>query len=242
MAEKILQIQSKDYLRRKLLPHKGREWRESWTKETTDKLLVLPIAFIGLVPALIIAYKINKEDNGDIYYKDQRVGRDGEITVNKFRSMKPGSNSTQTSLRYYEQFTNDNDDRLTRIGRIIRQIDIDEFPQVFQILSGELSLVEFRAIEQQAINNLKEIMLDEEFNNWLSKKFIGKQGVYDPSVGRVNNPRSDLERIPFQLDYAENASLLKDIGIYFYINLLILNKIVKKIRRGIKKRTVLETD
>lgn len=241
MTEKPQRILSKDYLRKKILPHKGQEWRESWTKEATDKILILPVALLGLLPASLIPLAIKLEDGGPIFYKDKRVGKNNqEMVVYKFRSMKPGNEATQESLLHYQHLNNGNDDRLTKVGRFIRQIDIDEFPQVFQILLGQLALVEFRLIEQQAIDNLKAEMPTEEFKNWMIKKFIGKQGVYDPSIGRVKNPRFDLERIPFQLDYAENASLLKDMEIYLYINMLILNKIIKKIKKGIKK-TILET-
>lgn len=236
MAEKSQRIPSKDYLRKKLLPHKGQEWRESWTKEVTDKILILPVALLGFLPASMIPLAIKLEDGGPIFYKDKRVGKNGqEIVVYKFRSMKPGNESTQESLLHYQNLNNGNDDRLTKVGKFIRQIDIDEFPQVFQILLGQLALVEFRLIEQQAIDNLEAEMPAKEFKDWLTKKFIGKQGVYDPSVGRVKNPRSDLERIPFQLDYAENASLLKDLEIYLFINALIVNKIAKKIKKRMKK-------
>lgn len=242
MAEKSCQLPSRDYLRKKLLPHKGQEWRESWTKEVTDKLLVLPIALLGLVPASLIPLAIKLDDGGPIFYKDRRVGKNGqEIFVYKFRSMKIGNDATPESLLYYQGFDNDNDSRLTKVGRFIRQIDIDEFPQVIQILLGQLALVEFRAIEQNAIDNLENAMSEPNFKKWLTKKLIGKQGVYDPSIGKINNPRSDLEKIPFQLDYAENASLIKDLEIYMFINMSILKKITKKIKNGIKKKAVLQT-
>ena len=242
MAEIFKQLPSGKYLRKKLLPHKGQEWRKSWTKEVTDKLLVLPIALLGLVPASLIPLAIKLEDGGPVFYKDKRVGKNGKvIIVYKFRSMRQGNDATSQTLLYYQQFTDDNDDRLTKVGRIIRQIDIDEFPQVIQILLGQLALVEFRAIEQNAIDNLEIAMSEPNFKEWLTKKLIGKQGVYDPSIGKINNPRSDLEKISFQLDYAENASLIKDLEIYMFINMSILKKIAKKIKNGIKKKAVLQT-
>jgi len=242
VAEIFKQLPSGKYLRKKLLPHKGREWRESWTKEVTDKLLILPIALLGLVPVSLIPLAIKLEDGGPIFYKDRRVGKNGKvIIVYKFRSMKQGNDATSQTLLHYQQFTDDNDDRLTKVGRFIRQIDIDEFPQVIQILLGQLALVEFRVIEQQAIDNLEAGMTKKEFVDWSTKKFFGKSGVFDPGVGRVNNSRSDLERVPFQLDYAENASLLKDLEIYLFVNIHILKKIAKKIKNGIKKKAVLQT-
>lgn len=227
-------------IRKKLLPHRGEEWRNSWAKDVSDKLLILPIALLGLVPALYVAYKIKKEDGGSIFYIDKRVGKDEtEINVYKFRSMKPGNEATKDSLLHYSNFTNENDPRLTKIGRIIRQIDFDEFPQAIQILLGQLALVEFRAIEQSAIDLLKDQLAADIFTQYIGKKFEGKrQGVFDPSVGKVINTRSDLERIPFQLDYSENAHLDKDLAIYFGISLLILNKISKKIKKRINKKNV----
>lgn len=171
MAEKSRQLPSRDYLRKKLLPHKEQEWRESLTKEVTDKLLVLPIALLGFVPASLISLAIKLEDGGSVFYKDRRVGKDGqEIIVYKFRSMKQGNDATSQSLLYYQRFTDDNDDRLTKVGRFIRQIDIDEYPQVIQILLGQLALVEFRAIEQNAIDNLEIAMSKSSFTEWLTKK------------------------------------------------------------------------
>lgn len=237
MAEKHGRLKE---IRKKLLPHRGEEWRNSWVKDFSDKLLIFPIAFIGLVPALCVAHIIKEEDGGSIFYIDKRVGKGGkEINVYKFRSLKPGNESTKDSLRFYQDFTNENDPRATKIGRLLRQVDFDEYPQAIQILLGQLALVEFRAIEPSAIELLHDQLPKNEFENYIEKKFEGKrQGVFDPSVGKVINTRSDLERIPFQLDYAKNAHLDKDLAIYFGISLLILNKIAKKIKKRINRKKV----
>jgi len=85
---------------------------------------------------LIVAILVKSTSKGPIFYKDKRVGLDKKIFfMYKFRSMKV---NTQDENSWY---TKKNDDRITKIGKFIRETSIDELPQLFNVLNGDMSLV-----------------------------------------------------------------------------------------------------
>ena len=95
------------------------------------------LALAALLPIfLLAAFAISLESGWPVLFKQTRVGMQArEFGMYKFRSMVNGA---QTAGPY---FTNVNDTRITRVGRIIRRCSIDELPQLFNVLTGEMSLV-----------------------------------------------------------------------------------------------------
>lgn len=97
-------------------------------------------SFCGLVlfsPLLaVIAMLVKIDDGGEIFYRQMRVGRGGrEFFIYKFRTMIPAAEKFGPSV------TKNGDPRVTRVGRILRKTKLDEFPQLFNVLKGDMSLV-----------------------------------------------------------------------------------------------------
>ncbi len=102
---------------------------------------------IFLMPALIIGVLIKLDSKGSVLYKSKRIGKNGRLfTFYKFRTMYPGSDELRDEL--IKDFSRDgieiklkNDPRITKIGKILRKASLDEIPQFYNVLKGDMSLV-----------------------------------------------------------------------------------------------------
>lgn len=117
-------------------------------------------ALIFLTPVFaVIAVLIYHEDHGKIFYTSNRVGLNGRIfRIYKFRSMKMNADNLEDTLneneieQYFKEFKIVNDPRITRIGRVLRKTSLDEIPQFFNILKGDMSLIGPRPILKSELN------------------------------------------------------------------------------------------
>ena len=116
-------------------------------KRLLDVTGSLTAMFVFLLPALIIAILIKIDSKGSVLYKSKRVGKNGRIfTFYKFRTMYAGSDELRDEL--IKEYSNDgieiklkNDPRITNIGRFLRKTSMDELPQFYNVLRGDMSLV-----------------------------------------------------------------------------------------------------
>ena len=118
-----------------------------YSKRFADTLTAA-LLLLALMPfLLLVALAIYAEDRGDIFYYQERVGKDGQrFRFYKFRSMVRNADAIKAQLMAQNEATGPifkmkNDPRITRIGRIIRRFSIDELPQLINVLRGEMSLV-----------------------------------------------------------------------------------------------------
>jgi lipopolysaccharide/colanic/teichoic acid biosynthesis glycosyltransferase len=109
-------------------------WYDGWGKRLVDVVLA-GTALVVLSPLLLVtAVAIRLEDRGPVLFRQRRSGRDGaEFTLLKFRSMPVGSASVPSASA--------GSLRITRVGRVIRRTNIDELPQLLNILLGDMSVV-----------------------------------------------------------------------------------------------------
>ncbi|MFZ0394904.1 MAG: sugar transferase [Terracidiphilus sp.] len=116
-------------------------------KHTMDFVLAALFLAIGAVPMLVIAVLIKLDSKGPVFYRSERVGRKGRIfKCTKFRTMIPDADLKLAGLMHLNErngafFKLSNDPRITRVGRFLRKFSIDELPQLFDVLRGELSIV-----------------------------------------------------------------------------------------------------
>lgn len=162
------------------------------------------ICFSWLYLILAIAIKID-DPKGPVLFKQERLGKDGKVYwMYKFRSMKVGAEHTGSGV-----YSNDKDDRITRIGHFLRKTSLDEIPQLFNILKGDMSFVGFRS--PLTYHPWKW----EEYTDEQRKMFTLKPGI--TGWAQVNG-RKTVEwnhRIELNVWYAENVSFLLDIKIFF---------------------------
>ncbi len=182
---------------------------ERKVKRLIDVLVSLT-ALILLAPLLILTSILIKiESRGPIFFRQKRVGRNSKMfTVLKFRSM----------IKDAEKYTGpvwagQNDPRITRIGRIMRKTRIDEFPQLFNVLSGDMSLVGPRPERPYFVEKLKReypyytrrLRVKPGITGWAQVK-----GKYDTTIEAAR------EKLEFDLYYIDNLSLRLDFRIMVY--------------------------
>lgn len=174
------------------------------------RVMDICISLIGLVIAspilLAAAIAIKATDGGPIVYKQQRLTKDGELFwLYKLRSMRVDAEKDGVA----RLSTGIEDDRVTRVGRIIRRFRIDEIPQMVCALTGKMSIVGPRPERPEIAERYKETL--PEFNLRLQVK-AGLTG-YAQVYGKYNTP--PYEKLQMDLMYISHLSIAEDIRILF---------------------------
>jgi exopolysaccharide biosynthesis polyprenyl glycosylphosphotransferase len=116
-------------------------------KRALDLLIIALLAIPATVLTAVVAAAIRLDSPGTVFYGSDRVGRNGQLfTMYKFRSMIAGADQKKEELMTLNEadgplFKIKADPRLTRVGRVIRRLSLDELPQLYNVLRGEMSLV-----------------------------------------------------------------------------------------------------
>lgn len=167
-------------------------------------LCLFALPFVLLV-ALPIAISIKIEDGGPVFYKSRRIGKHfKEFNMLKFRSMKVSA----PDLRNEDgsTFNSKNDDRVTRIGRFIRETSLDELPQFFNVLLGHMSLVGPRAGDVESKDTYEA---DEK------DKLLVRPGITGYTQAYYRNNLGVREKRLYDAWYAHSVSAWLDLKILF---------------------------
>ncbi|MBN9630604.1 MAG: sugar transferase [Actinobacteria bacterium] len=188
----------------------------SITKRRGKRAFDLVFSFFGLLVALpliaVCAVLIKLDSRGPVFFQQTRIGRDGkEFAIHKLRTMRIGAESEVDDLQDQNEgsgplFKIKDDPRVTRIGRLLRKTSIDEFPQLWNVLRGEMSLVGPRPPLPSEVAAYDRASL---------RRLIVKPGM--TGLWQVNG-RSDLtweQGVRLDLVYVENWSLGGDLHIMF---------------------------
>lgn len=179
-------------------------------KRLIDILSGLIGCALTLLLAPLIMLAIRLESPGHPLFKQQRIGRGGHpFTIYKFRSMRRTAEAELATLVDVQTlpepaFKIHNDPRVTRVGHWLRRWSLDELPQFWNILKGEMSLIGPRPEEAQIV---------ALYNDWHRRRLSVKPGLTGPM--QVNG-RGDLplnQRVQLELDYIDNYSLWRDLAI-----------------------------
>jgi lipopolysaccharide/colanic/teichoic acid biosynthesis glycosyltransferase len=190
---------------------------EAILKRSLDMLISF-IALVLLAPVfLIIALAIRIESKGNIFYVSKRAGRGYRIfDFYKFRTMYPGADQRMAEFAHLNQYQDSavarffkikDDPRITRVGRFLRNSSLDELPQLFNVLRGDMSLVGNRPLPLYEAENMT--------TNQLAKRFLAPAGITGLwQVQKRGKPEmSEDERIGLDIDYADKSNLLFDMWI-----------------------------
>jgi len=176
-----------------------------------DKI-VATVALVLLAPVMLaIAAAIKIDSRGPVFFRQKRYGFNNElIEVWKFRSM-----FTEACDPSARQLVTRHDPRVTRVGRFIRKTSLDELPQLFNVMNGELSLVGPRphALEAKAAGELYDDVVDGYFARHKVKPGITGWAQINGWRGETDTPEKIEKRVEHDLYYIENWSLLLDIYI-----------------------------
>ena len=177
-------------------------------KKLFDMSVSAIIFLISLPVMLITTILIFLEDRGPIFYQQERVGKNGKTyMVLKFRSM--GINAEKPGT---PQWASANDPRTTRIGKIIRQLRIDELPQIINVLRGEMSFVGPRPERPYFVDQLCK---DIPFYNMRHSVKPGITGMAQVRYAYGASVEDSKQKLQYDLYYVKNNSLFLDILILF---------------------------
>ena len=169
-------------------------------------ILVSIISLVLLLPFFIyFAIKIKHDSKGPVFYKQERIGYLGKpFQILKFRTMYIDSENGTPKL------SSTYDERITEFGRILRKYRIDELPQFWNILMGEMSLVGPRPERRYYINQIIE---DAPYYCLLYKIRPGLTSWGPIKIGYSDTIEKMVERLNYDIIYIENMSLLNDLKI-----------------------------
>ena len=164
---------------------------------------------------LVVAVAIKLESKGPVLFSQERVGEDGEIfSMYKFRSMKADAEAESGPV-----WAEEDDPRITRVGRVIRKLRIDELPQLWNVLKGDMSFVGPRPERFFFVETLKNKI------PYYKERFSVKPGITGwaqvmYSYGATE--KDALEKLKYDLYYIKNMSLVMDLMVIFHTVKIVL--------------------
>jgi lipopolysaccharide/colanic/teichoic acid biosynthesis glycosyltransferase len=171
-------------------------------------------AVIGIVltwPFLIIAAMLIKlEDGGPVFFVQIRVGMQGKVfPMIKLRTMRVGAEQELEQVLPFSPLKGPaykipNDPRVTRVGRFLRRWSLDELPQFFNILAGDMSLVGPRP---------EQVWVVERYGDEQRKRLLVKPGLTGPMQINGRGLLESEERARLEIEYVEHGSLSRDLVI-----------------------------
>lgn len=174
------------------------------------------IALVVLSPIfLACAIIVKATSKGPVFYVQERIGKGGKpFKMAKFRSMRVDAESSGTP-----QLSSDDDPRITKFGKFMRKVRLDEIPQFWTVLKGKMSLVGYRPERQYFIKQIEEkapyyrllLMVKPGITSWGEVKY-----------GYAENVDEMVERLKYDVLYIENVSLALDIKILIYTVLIVI--------------------
>ncbi|CEJ74928.1 glycosyltransferase [[Clostridium] sordellii] len=177
--------------------------------EILKRILDIISSLLGLIVAipiiLVIAIIIKIEDNGPVFYSQQRLGKDEKsFFVYKLRSMKVDAEKYGGV-----QWAQKDDPRITKIGKFIRKTRIDEIPQLFNILKGDMSLIGPRPERPELTYKF-----NKEIPGFIDRLVIkpGLTGLAQVNGGYDISPE---EKLKWDIIYIKNRNIFLDISIIF---------------------------
>lgn len=192
------------------------------TKRALDVILGVVASIILLPFMLIIALIIKLDSKGPVIFVHNRIGQNGHpLPLYKFRSMRMNAEAEiayftpEQQAEWETNFKLDNDPRITRVGHFLRKTSLDELPQLYNIIRGDLSIVGPRPVIAEEL---------EKYGDNKDKFLSVKPGLTGYWQAYARSDCSYEQRMEMELYYVDNASLLWDIKIIFATVLAVLRK------------------
>lgn len=183
-------------------------------KRILDLVIAIPMFVIALPFMLITAMAIKLYDGGPVFYKQVRCTKyERKFNIYKFRSMVVDAESDGVA-----KLAKENDDRITPVGRFIRATRIDELPQLFNIIKGDMSFVGPRPERPEIMKQYCEEMPEFLFRTRVKAGLTGYAQVY----GKYNT--TPYDKLKLDLFYIENYSLWTDIKLILMTVKTVLKK------------------
>jgi sugar transferase (PEP-CTERM system associated) len=187
---------------------RGRQARISGiARNIVHRIVALVGGILSLPIAIVTAILIKLESTGNVFYKQERVGKNGNtFMVMKFRSMRADAEKAGPV------WATKDDDRTTRVGRVIRKLRIDEIPQFWNIFRGEMDFVGPRPERPHFVSQLAEEIPYYDQRHLIAPGLTGWAQIKYPYGASIEDARQKLQ---YDLYYIKNQSLMLDAIILF---------------------------
>lgn len=202
------------------------------TKRLIDFSAASVLILLFLPVWIIVPILIKLDSKGPIFFRQKRVGIQGKpFKILKFRTMiAEADDYWKKNPKLFEKYkklswklTLDEDPRITRLGRILRQTSIDEFPQVFNILFGTMSLVGPRPVRDIEIEDaIKRFGKEVKLN--INQSLTVKPGLTGPWQVSGRNDVPWDKRVAIDANYAKRKNLVDDFKVIFKTPLAMISK------------------
>jgi sugar transferase (PEP-CTERM system associated) len=171
--------------------------------------------FLPLMLVAVAAILLESSGKGTVLYRQQRVGTNGKtFDIYKFRSMREDAEKDGVAV-----WASTNDCRVTKVGEFLRKTRIDEFPQLFNVLKGDMSLVGPRPERPQIVNDLSHDIPFYSLRHHVKPGITGWAQICYPYGASVEDARQKLQ---FDLYYLKNYSVFLDLVILLQTATVIL--------------------
>ncbi len=189
------------------------DWQQT-TKRLFDVLVAATMLLLLAPLFLVVALLVSLDSRGGVFYSHERIGLHGKpFQIFKFRSMVAHAEAKGPAL------SKDGDRRITRIGRWMRKYRVDELPQFYNVLKGDMSLVGPRPERQYFIDQIVEIAPQYVL---LHRVRPGITSWGQVKYGYAENVSEMVDRLTFDLLYLQNVNLLLDIKILAFTVITVL--------------------
>ncbi len=177
-------------------------------------------SFIGLVvlsPVFLIVYiSLRLQNDGSVIFKQERIGYKGKpFNIYKFRTMRTDSESNGKP-----QLAVKGDERLTKVGKFLREHHLDELPQLFNVFIGDMSFVGPRPERQYFIDKIRKVNPNYDYLYLIRPGLTSMATLYN---GYTDTFEKMLKRLEMDLEYLQKRSLWLDIKLIFTTFLYIVN-------------------
>jgi exopolysaccharide biosynthesis polyprenyl glycosylphosphotransferase len=181
-----------------------------WAKEALDRVAAAILLVVLSPLLLVVTFLIRRDSSGPVLFTQTRVGRDGKpFRIHKFRTMVVDAEARLAELKSVDEgagplFKMARDPRVTTVGQHLRNTSLDELPQLFNVLKGDMSLVGPRpGLPCEA----------EAYDPWIRRRLRAKPGMTGAWQvgGRSRLSWSDSVRL--DIDYVDNSTMREDLRI-----------------------------
>jgi sugar transferase (PEP-CTERM system associated) len=178
-------------------------------KKSTDLILASIMVVLFSPIMLLAALAIKIDSSGPVFFSQERLGKFGKLySMHKFRSMRADAEEGTGPV-----WAAEDDPRITRVGRVIRRLRIDEFPQLWNVVKGEMSFVGPRPERLAFVQKLREKI------PYYNERFGVEPGITGWAQIKYPYGASEedaLEKLKYDLYYIKNRSLIMDFMIMFH--------------------------
>jgi sugar transferase (PEP-CTERM system associated) len=185
-------------------------FRLNWSRRIIKRLVDVTVSLLFLALALpvglFVALLIKLDSRGPVFYRQERVGKDGKVfRIWKFRSMRVDAENDGVP-----RWASVSDDRVTRVGRIIRKVRLDEFPQVINVLSGDMSFIGPRPERPFFVEQLRRQIPLYDLRHRVQPGITGWAQVNHPYGASLEDAK---RKLAYDLYYVKNQDSILDIMI-----------------------------